>query len=85
MQKIYIKAFIRFLKENNVFNTFKINLNQNSFYYDYVMYLNTKRAVLFLIDAFDWSLSPEIDWSKLDDKWQYYRYCIQKKSINNKS
>ena len=90
--KKILKQFIIFLKQNNAYNDYLINLKNDTYYRGYNSLIKEQDEVIWLVntikkcpnrlivDAFNWPYDINgIQWDKLDAKWFNKVKNLQKK------
>jgi len=70
------RLFIKFLKDNDIYYAFQLELDADLEYFDFNSYVKEKISsglgYGLISSAFSWDLSPQghTFWDKLNDKWQ---------------
>lgn len=68
-----LRIFIRFLKDNNVYNNYIASISSSYSFYGFKVF-ETHNCVAWLYEAFSWDDSSEgfTFWCKLDKKWSTF-------------
>lgn len=86
--RFILKAFIAFLKKNNVYNEYLSNL-EDGYYYRHVHQkaINEKQYIIdtvttkpcrLILDAFRWSDYLQVNWGDLSYEWECEVWKIEK-------
>lgn len=86
--RLILKAFIAFLKKNNVYNEYLSSLEDGYDYRlehkkatnekQYIINTVTTKPYRLILDAFKWSDYSQVKWSDLSDEWEYEVWKMEK-------
>lgn len=86
--RFILKAFIAFLKKNNVYNEYLSSLEDGYYYrHEHKKAINEKQYIIdtvttkpyrLILDAFRWTDYLQINWNDLSGEWEYEVWKIEK-------